>query len=229
MHQNLTPHAYTHTQLLYGGLCMKGNIYTSQKCHICGAALRNDENRDGCFCLVHPDVRAHGPVRVRFGSLRRRFQNYELARRMLTEWRSLSDRNEFNVRDWEAANPRGFRTLSYRWLETKKSVSKRYHQNLTNYIGKAVEEWKDRNVKTIQYGEIEDFILSLDVSDKPRHNTLEGLKQFFRWAAKRERIPIPEFPEIEFTLGWREIIDTETQSAIINEVERIAQIGRAHV
>ena len=49
-----------------------------------------------------------------------------------------------------------------------------------------------------------------------------GLHSFFHWVKRREKIPVPEFPELTFELGWRKIIDKETQQAIIDEVYRIS-------
>jgi len=45
------------------------------------------------------------------------------------------------------------------------------------------------------------------------------------WLRKRRVITlaqVPEFPQINFELGWRQIIDPETQQAIINEVYQIS-------
>lgn len=202
---------------------MKGNIYTSEKCHLCGATLKNDENRDGCFCPAHPQVRASRSFRVSFGrGVLLRFATYEEARRELTTMRHLSDKGEYNERNFLRSNPRGFETMARKWLATKSGTRPRYYQSLANYIGKAIGEWGQRNVSSIQFGDIEDFILALNVSEKTRHNYLSALKQFFKWAAKRERIECPEFPNVEYSLGWREIISIETQDAIIEEVKRIA-------
>ena len=40
------------------------------------------------------------------------------------------------------------------------------------------------------------------------------LHTFFVWIKKRENIPMPEFPEIKYELGWRQTIDKDTQQAI---------------
>ena len=45
---------------------------------------------------------------------------------------------------------------------------------------------------------------------------------FFKWLKKREQIPVPDFPECDFELGWRNIIDLELQQEIIAEVKRIS-------
>jgi len=47
------------------------------------------------------------------------------------------------------------------------------------------------------------------------------LHSFFKWVSKREGIPMPEFPEVAFELGWRNIVDIETQREIIEKVKRL--------
>lgn len=110
-----------------------------------------------------------------------------------------------------------------KWLEIKKiEVKRKSYNNLRNYMDKAIADWGQRNVKSIGFGEIEDFLHSQDVSDKTKSNMKSGLHSFFRWVSRREKIPMPEFPETPFELGWRKIIDKETQQAIIDEVYRIS-------
>jgi integrase len=90
---------------------------------------------------------------------------------------------------------------------------------------KAQAAWGQRNVKTIQYGEFEDFLASLNhLSSKTRHNVRSALSQFFAWLSKRENIKPPEIPKVKFELGWREIIDLETQTAILDHLHKIAPL-----
>jgi hypothetical protein len=49
------------------------------------------------------------------------------------------------------------------------------------------------------------------------------MHQFFKWVCRREKtVEFPEFPEIEFELGWRNTVTIEVQQAIIEEVKRIS-------
>jgi len=60
------------------------------------------------------------------------------------------------------------------------------------------------------------------ITDKTRHNMKSCLHQFFEWVNRREKaFEMPEFPEIEFELGWRRIVSIEIQQAIIDEVKKI--------
>ncbi|MEW6659212.1 MAG: hypothetical protein AB1424_11175 [Thermodesulfobacteriota bacterium] len=86
--------------------------------------------------------------------------------------------------------------------------------------------WGDANVKNIGYAEIEDFLLiQSDVSPKTRANIRSALNDFWSWLVKRQVIShaeLPDFPECPFELGWRKIVDKDTQAAILSEVARIA-------
>jgi integrase len=78
----------------------------------------------------------------------------------------------------------------------------------------------DTNVRSIGFGQVEDLLLSLSVSDKTKHEMINCFSQFFKWVEKREGIPTPDLPEIEYTLGWRNIIPIELQQRIIVEIKR---------
>ena len=86
---------------------------------------------------------------------------------------------------------------------------------------KAISAWGQINVKNIGFGEIEDFLHAQEVSDKTKANMKSCLHSFFVWLKRREKVPMPEFPEVSFELGMRKIIDKETQESIIDEVYRL--------
>jgi integrase len=206
-----------------GELCMRGRIYSDQKCPICDGTFIHDDHRRGLFCKKHPKQRATERFRVQFGrKTRRRFNNYFEAMRFLDGLRWEVDQGTYDPRDYRVSNPLGFETLALKWLAVKKKeVKKKSYNNLNNYITKAIEAWGQRNIKSIGYGEIEDFLHSRDVSDKTKSNMKSGLHSFFEWVARREKIPVPEFPVISFELGMRKIIDKGTQQSIIDEVYRL--------
>lgn len=132
------------------------------------------------------------------------------------------DQGTYDPREYRADYPLGFETLAAKWLEVKKKeVKKRSLNNLKNYMRRAIDAWGQRNIKSIGFGEIQDLIHSQKVSDKTKSNMRSGLNSFFNWVCKREKIQMPEFPEIGFELGFRKIIDKETQESIIDEVYRL--------
>ncbi len=80
--------------------------------------------------------------------------------------------------------------------------------------------------------EIEDFLLQQKiagtnqlVSSKTRANIKSTLHSFWMWLRKRRVIKpdqMPECPDVPFELGFRNVIDKETQTAIIAEVRNLS-------
>lgn len=165
----------------------------------------------------------NGSYRVRFGrDIQKRFKSKDEAERFLTGLRFKADEKTLDVRDYSKANPLAIGNQSLLWLRTKERSSRSHYRNLERWMNLAVSAWGNRNVKTVGYSDLQDLIDAQPVSDKTKHDMADCYHQFFKWLNKRERIPVPEIPEYKFSLGWREIIDLDTQSAIIAEVERIA-------
>lgn len=165
---------------------------------------------------------ADNGFRVRFGRrIQKRFKTMAEAERFLTGIRFKADEGTLDVRDYSQANPFEFSRQAEKWLSTK-ICSTSHIRNLERWVGLASIRWRGRNVKSISYGDIEDFISGQTVSDKTKAEMVNCLSQFFRWLEKREGIQPPQMPEIGFTLGWREIIDLKTQEAIIDELQRVA-------
>lgn len=119
-----------------------------------------------------------------------------------------------------------FASLAEKWLQVKvQEVKPRSFSNLKRYMKAAIDERGNKNIKDIGYAEIQDFLFSQNVSDKTRANIKSCLHTFWTWLRKRRLITLqqfPEFPEIKFTLGFRNIIDKATQEKIIDEVKRIS-------
>jgi len=206
---------------------MKGAIHTDEKCPVCGGTLRHDENRDGFFCADHKAKIIPDKMRVQFGrDVRRRFGggNYRAARQFLEGLRWKTVEGTFDHRDYQAENPLGFEVLARKWLAHKQpAVSYNHFRNIRRDIDKAISTWGPLNVKAIGFGEIQDFLDSLDLSSKSKHEMRSTLHGFFTWVCRREKsIEMPDMPDIKFTLGWRNIVDIDTQSAIIEEVKRIS-------
>jgi integrase len=164
---------------------------------------------------------------VRFGrAISKRFRTMEEAERFLTGLRYENDKGTFDLRDYAKDKPLSFSNLADQYLEVKRQrVRKRSFNNLANYMSKARAAWGDRNVKGIGFAEIEDLLLGQKISDKTRANMKSCLHDFWTWLRRRQVVKlaeVPEFPEINFELGWRQIIDIETQQAIIAKVEELA-------
>lgn len=161
---------------------------------------------------------------VRFGrKICKHFKSKAAAERFLTGLRYETDRGTFDIRDYRVNMPLGFSNLADQWLELKRQqVKPRSFANLARYMTRASETWGQANVKYIRYGHIEDFLFSQKVSDKTRSNMKSCLHSFFKWVSKREGVPMPEFPSVNFELGWRNIVDIDTQHQIIDKVKKLS-------
>ena len=133
---------------------------------------------------------------------------------------------KLDARDYAKDNPLGFRTQAERWLAYRKSKVKDL-RHAEAHINRAIAFFGGRSIKEIQYAELDDFLTSLreDLSSKTKHNIFTTLHTFWTWVYNREKkrgFVMPDWPETKFTLGWRQIVDKETQAAIIDEVKRIS-------
>ena len=216
---------------------MLGNIYSRQRCPICGGKMMHDERRKGCFCMDHPDVAATKEFIVNFPAfppIQRRFnRNYDGAARFLNGLRFKRDEGTLDPRDYRADNPLGFANMVESWLNIKRrqNLKQTTLSNIEREIGRAINQWHNRNIKTISTGEIEDFLFENHtcartgevISGKTRANLKSTLHQFWKWACRREKsIEMPDFPDVSFELGWRTIVDVATQQAIIDRLRRIS-------
>jgi len=206
---------------------MRGGIYSYQKCSLCGSSFQHTVKAGGLVCPQHPGQRAHGDFVVQFGrQVRRRFSTFEQAERFLIGLRYEVDRGTFDSRDYQSGNPLGFTTLAEQWLTIKKQeVKPSSFDNLQRYMSAAIALWSNRNIKEIGFADIEDFFLSQTVSNKTKSNIRSCLHSFWKWLVHRQVITaaqFPDFPVIKFNLGFRKIIDKETQVAILDEVYRIS-------
>lgn len=223
-HSHLTNSTFYPKTPLTGGLCMKGGIYSEQKCLICGGTLKDDGRKKVC-CPDHPDQVAAN-FRVHFGKVKRRFKSYDEAYRFLTGLRYKTDENSFDERDYSKERPLSFMTLASKYLDVKReTVKPNSYRNLHNYMMKACDAWGNTNIKNIGYAEIEDFLIDQrqNLSSKTVSNMKSCLHDFFQWLLRREIISqAPNFPSVKVQLSYRNIISKEKQIAILDEIARIA-------
>jgi integrase len=208
---------------------MKGGIYSDERCPICGGVFI-DNHVNALICPTHPRCRA-GSHKVKFGALTKRFRSYDTAARCLIGFRFKTDENTFDERDYKRDNPLGFSSMADKWLRIhSEKVRAGTRKNLVSHIRHAKNFFKGTSVKEIQYGHFEDFLHSLSLSNKTKHNILSTLHQFFVWLKKRRDInSVPDFPECPFELGYRRTVDKEMQIRIIEEIRRICPNPRVYL
>ena len=217
----MTFSAAAYISTLRGGGCMIGGIYSEERCPVCGGKFV-DNHINALICPKHPKCKADS-LRVKFGNLYKRFKGYEQANRFLTGVRFKTDELTFDERDYKRDNPLGFSNMADKWLSYHSGeVRPGTRKNLISHIRHAKRYFNNRNVKDLQYGDFEDFLQSLTLSDKSKHNILSTIHSLYVWMKKRREIPeLPDFPEVVFELGYRRTVDKETQQRIIMEVARI--------
>ena len=93
---------------------------------------------------------------VRFpGGVFKRFQDRGEAERFLTGLRFKRDEGSFDARDYHKDQPLGVANLTQKYIETKRVKCLR---NIKDHLRKACVFWGNRNIKTIEYGDLEDLL-----------------------------------------------------------------------
>jgi hypothetical protein len=196
-----------------GGDNMKGGIYSTEKCSICGQNLR-DNRKDAVSCTEHPEQRAKS-LRAYFQGVTRRFSDYEKAGKFLSGLRHKSDENIFDASDYKKSQPHGFANQVEKFLSIKKKTMK--PKGWTSYRSKlahAGEYFENTNVKSIQFAELEDFFNSLELNPRTVHHIRATLKTFYHWLVKRKVLnlwEVPEFPVVKYQMAVKKTVTKEDQ------------------
>jgi integrase len=200
---------------------MKGGIYTSERCPLCGGPLLDDRRRS-VRCPTHEEQTARS-LRVKYGKIYRRFNNYPEAERFLIGLRFEEDQGRLDPRDYQTSKPLAFETLSGQWLAIKKEeMAYRSWRNLMNAIDLAKKTFAGHSVNRIDQTLVTAWTLSIrHLSSKTRHGYSSTLRQFFAWAEETYTVKVPSIPLPRFEMAFRKTVDKETQDRILEEVKRI--------
>lgn len=206
------------------GICMKGGIYSRQKCPVCGGRLVHNEKREGCFCESHPQ---YGATKffVRFESIYKSFRNYLEAYQFLSGLRFKWVEGTLDVRDYQKDAPLGFKTLANKYIKMKEQQGLRSITNVRNYMGRASNYFGQKNIKTFTRADLREFLYSLEkISEKTRHNYMSCIRDFFKNLVDDEVIDItqmPRMPKVPYELGYRKITNIEIQNMILNKLKNL--------
>lgn len=203
---------------------MIGGIYTDQKC--CNGQRFIDNGKDGLVCPICGKRATR--FRIQFKGLDKRFKQYDLAHATLASWRLKVKDNCFDKRDYRKDEPLGFMTLAEKWLERKKPKLKRLsYTAIQRHISRCADRFKNCNLKLINEADLEELEtdLSTRYASKYVANIFSTLHEFLDWAKlihlKRDPWTVPSFPELTVEMGYRKLVDKETQIKILDEVKRI--------
>lgn len=176
---------------------------------------------------IYPDKRRPGTWIVRFpGNIWKRFSDLMEAERFLNMLRYRDDNGGVDPREFKSNKPLGFTTKSNEWLDIRAEKLKS-PRDVIRHIRRAQDFFGQQYIKDIRYADIERYIRSLPKgnSDKTKANYLATLHSFWQWLVKCQEVPIDQintFPEISYTLNWRNTIGKDVQQEIIAEVKRIS-------
>jgi len=234
--ENTSPHSVNyphHYQSEMEGYNMDGGIYSRQKCRECGGSFV-DNGKSFLYCPKHHKQKAT-TFFVRFpGDVFKNFRSYDGARRFLNSCQVRVDQDDFDPRDYKKDNPLGFTTLAEEYIRLKEDEldsprTVRYH------MGLAIEFWKDRNIKTIRYAQLEDFLLCKTdeakalighLKGKSRANLKATLHAFWVKLIDREVLrpeQMPKFPTVPYSFKRRKLIDKPTQLAVLEQIRKATE------
>ena len=178
------------------GPCMKGNIYTDEKCPLCGGVMKHNERKGGLFCLEHPQIAASGRFYVVFGrQAKKRCTSYLEATRLLNYMRTQEDIGTFDAREYASGKPLALCNAISDWLERReKDVERGLLKigTLKSYrpaVKRAIEFFGEKSIKAIRKGDIQDWanwILDLPKKSKTAYNDVLALRAFYNSLYDRE-------------------------------------------
>ncbi|MDY6822514.1 MAG: site-specific integrase [Thermodesulfobacteriota bacterium] len=204
---------------------MRGSIYTRIKCPKCGKSLKFNPKADTLNCPQHPGIEHYGACFVRFGqNINKSFPSVSQAVRFLNGVRFEVDRNVYDEKDYSQVNYYSFSHLADKYLKSKEKLNS--YKNIKNYINKAKNYFGDKNVKEFKKIDFINFLDTLDVTPKTKHNYITQIRNFFNFLTEDleiiEESQKPRFPKIKFDSKYRNIVDYDTQQAIIEKVKEMS-------
>ena len=210
-----------------GGVVLKGDIYSRERCYKCNKRMKHNEKRNGCVCPIHPEVRAE-KIFVRFGKVFKNFSSdrYEVAFQFLQGLRFKFSEGSYDERDYQKNKPLGFSNLAQKYIQIKEQQGLKSISNVRNYMNRASNYFGQKNVKTFKRADIREFLYSLEnISSKTRYNYGSCMRDFFYNLVEDEILSatqMPRMPKIKFELGYRKITDLKTQNAILDKIKEIS-------
>lgn len=219
---------------------MLGGIYSDQYCPVCGRILKDMGEKLRVCCPEHPEHKATRVI-ARLGKTQKRFSGadyYLHAKAFIggiqAKIGAPEIHGEYDPRDYRVNDaPIAFNRLADQWLDEKEfevndgTFSKRTLSNYKNYMKRAQDFWRDKNVKLITGREIKLFLFSIpDISSKTRHNYESCLHAFWTWLMDYdEHLPIikrmPKFPRIKYELGFRTITTKAMQLKVLDKCKEL--------
>lgn len=226
---------YSHTSPV-GEICMKGNIYTMDKCPICQGNFKRI--KQGLLCPIHKthprryyiqfySRELHKYISIWSDSKGTPLSSYEIADRILTRMRAEVDAGTFDPSRYMSQKLKPLKLVNWSssWLERrvceaeKQLISPSYLKALKRYVQVFQAYFKDLDIRDIGTKQVSDFYLSLKGSPKCIQNYLGCLHKMLSDALDWGDIgKLPKFPKFDVPEADIHTIDLDQQDAIINSV-----------
>jgi hypothetical protein len=132
----------------------------------------------------------------------------------------------FDERDYLKDSPLSFSRVAAAWLSEKNGLTD--YKAMCRRIGYAMVYFGDKNIKNIDYIVLQEYLQQLklkDYSTKYQCDLIDVIKSVYLWARKVRHITedqIPEFPKVDVQMAYRRTVTKDVQSAILDEVKKIA-------
>lgn len=147
------------------------------------------------------------------------FYSRQSALKQLDKIRTEIDEGYFNPRAWLPDSPLSTRIYFQKWLNTadvSNNTLRGYKSAVNNYISIF---FKDKDIRTIRYNDINAFQKWIPLSPKGKYNILSVLKKILRDAWRNEDIQrVPPFPRLNYDLPEIEYLTIEQQNAILGAI-----------
>lgn len=225
--------------------CMKGGVYTKEKCPICGG--RFEQLGDALRCSSHQTIpkkffvqiyskETNSHISIYSDSRGYSFSSYDQALRILTKIRAEIDAGAFDPSRYipQKLKPLQFRNWSSEWLKKmeiktqKKLISPSYLKELRRYVTIFQEHFKEMDIRDIGTKKVNELHLNLNGSPKYILNLMSCLHKMlsdaFDWGDIGK---IPKFPKIDVPEPDFKTIDLDQQDAVIQNIENM--MDRAYI
>lgn len=220
-----------------GGPCIKGGIYSDQRCKLCGESFR-DNGYDGLVCENHPDERAT-KFKAKFMGLCNRFNTYLPAKRRLEAWRQEVDDGVFDIRLHKKDSPLSIGRVIEDFIKLvkeprvrrgkiKAETVEKYWAMLMRFVDFVGPQCL---ISTITHRVISKWLSQVDLAPKTVHESYRVLREVLVWAYHDGSLPtLPRFPTYDFDpdqdMEMRETVSKDKQVQILaqvykNEWERV--------
>lgn len=219
-----------------GDLCMKGGVYSKEKCPVCGGNFKRIEN--DLLCPDHQTRPRRVYIQLYASAFHKHiniftdrqgypFTSYEQAARILNKIRAEIDEKTFDPTRYvaEKLKPLRFSNWSESWLQKKEIEAEKglkspsYLKAVRVYVRRFQKYFGEIDIRDIGTKAINDFYLTMDGSPKYVKNILDGLQKLlqdaFDWGDIKQ---MPKFPKIDVPEADIKTIDLDMQDSIISSI-----------